>query len=491
MSGLDARAAADLAGAYGTPLNVIDEDVIRAGVRDFQRSFEAHWTGPARVLPAIKASTVMEVLRIVAGEVEGCDLFSEGELEAAISAGFDPRQMSLNGNGKLADPDFLARAVRLGVRITIDDLGEVPAIEQAAADAGVVAEVRLRMRPSLANYWRPSQFLSPGVPTHLASQAYKAGMPLADLLVAGTRINRSPHLELTGLHMHLGRHRADGRFWEAAMQATAEIVRRCLAEWPGWQPRELDIGGGFAGPGDAVGSEPSMLGEAIALGALSWLPRPAAGVRDRLVGSVLAAMRRPAHEAGHGGGTRAVAPRTEDYARLVCRGLQRELGGVLDLREVTLEVEPGRAIFTGAGSHLTRVLGVKRQREPVPWTWVLTDTSTAFLLDGLSEYVRYPAAVPAREPTASRMVADLVGMSCTADRIIADLDLPAEVAVGDLVVIAGTGAYNEMGASNFNSLPRPATVIVGADGHRLARRRETISDVFARDVGTGPGSDRR
>jgi diaminopimelate decarboxylase len=79
------------------------------------------------------------------------------------------------------------------------------------------------------------------------------------------------------------------------------------------------------------------------------------------------------------------------------------------------------------------------------------------------------------------MVADLVGMSCGFDTIIPDAALP-EVGPGDLVAFLDTGAYQEACASNFNAMPRPATVLVRDDTAAIVRRAETIEDVFGRDL---------
>ena len=83
------------------------------------------------------------------------------------------------------------------------------------------------------------------------------------------------------------------------------------------------------------------------------------------------------------------------------------------------------------------------------------------------------------------MVADLVGMSCGFDTIIPDAALP-EVEPGDVVAFLDTGAYQEACASNFNALPRPATVLVRDATATVVRRAETVEDVFRRDLGLRP-----
>jgi diaminopimelate decarboxylase len=60
--------------------------------------------------------------------------------------------------------------------------------------------------------------------------------------------------------------------------------------------------------------------------------------------------------------------------------------------------------------------------------------------------------------------------------------IPADVEVGDLLALLDTGAYQEVSMSNFNAIPRPATVLVTGDRTATVRQRETEQDVFRRDV---------
>jgi diaminopimelate decarboxylase len=78
------------------------------------------------------------------------------------------------------------------------------------------------------------------------------------------------------------------------------------------------------------------------------------------------------------------------------------------------------------------------------------------------------------------MKADVVGRSCYGDRLLGAVQLP-EVEVGDVFAFLDTGAYQEVSASNFNAMPRPAAVLVTGDRAAVIRRAETLDDVFRRD----------
>jgi diaminopimelate decarboxylase len=172
----------------------------------------------------------------------------------------------------------------------------------------------------------------------------------------------------------------------------------------------------------------------------------------------------------------------EEYAEVICASLSESLAtNGISSSDKTLEIEPGRACYADIGVHLSRVVNIKTESEPVPVCFVELDTTEMFLLDVHLEHNRWSQVVANRATEPATTVADLVGMSCGFDTIIPDAALP-DVAPGDLVAFLDTGAYQEVTASNFNAIGRPATVLVRDGTARVVRRAETIEDVFRRDV---------
>jgi diaminopimelate decarboxylase len=162
--------------------------------------------------------------------------------------------------------------------------------------------------------------------------------------------------------------------------------------------------------------------------------------------------------------------------------LRRELKqNGINVDGVRLQLEPGRAMYGDTGIHLATVKTVKRQTNPIPYTWVLTDTTYFFLAGGVLEHNRHPFVFVSNPEAPATQTADIVGHSCYADQIVIGARVP-EVEDGDVVALLETGAYQESSASNFNSLPRPASVLVHGDRAELIKRAETIADVYGRDV---------
>jgi diaminopimelate decarboxylase len=78
-------------------------------------------------------------------------------------------------------------------------------------------------------------------------------------------------------------------------------------------------------------------------------------------------------------------------------------------------------------------------------------------------------------------LADIVGRSCFADRFIPEVRIP-EIVRGDIIAILDTGAYQEVSASNFNAMPRPATVLVKGNSTEIIKCAESQDEVFSRDI---------
>jgi diaminopimelate decarboxylase len=428
-----------LADQYGTPLFVLSEAKIRANARTYLTALARHWIGAeVNVLPSIKANYLLAVRRILSEEGLGCDTFGPGELWAAKQCGVTPSLVSVNGSVK--SRELIRDAIEYGARITLDSAAEVPLVREEARKLGRRARVRVRIRPDYSALNEASDFDEDGATVYELATRYKPGVPTAELLALGPELLSAPELELTGLMGHIGRHRSDAEFWRKAIGAIVHLIGIVSREW-GWTPKEVDIGGGFATTRD-----------------------PTARLHERHAG-------------------RPPAPPIAEYCEMVAQATADALRAeAIDPAGITLEIEPGRSMFADTGLHLTRVRNVKREHTgELLRTWVETDTTEMFLTDGVMEHNRFTPIVCRAPDNPAVQTADMVGMSCQFDIIVPDAPLP-EVAAGDVLALPDAGAYLEGSATNFNALPRPATVLVNGDRSEIIKRAETVADVFARDV---------
>lgn len=467
--------ATELVREFGSPLFVISEDQVRRNVRRFQTAFQSGWTcGPVKILPALKANWNLAVQRVLAEEGCGADVYSPGELEIALQAGMDPALISVNGVPKSAA--HIERSLQAGARLTIDSLEDVRVLEALAPGLQNPARVRVRLRPA-TGYARATDFVAEGLmPTDLAALGYKGGLSLDESLEACRRVTKLNNVDLVGFHQHNGRHRATTDWWAAQMKAFARDMKVMCDALGGFVPKEIDIGGGYAIPRDphaaAVDrSAPLLYGALYVLSRL--LKVLGDGVRYSAIAPLVGIMKTAPNQ--------VMAPSVEEYARVVTTTLQTEMKRHgLDPTGVMLQLEPGRGIHGNAGIHLATVCSLKRQTRPMPWNVVTLDTSEFFLTAGRFEHHMHDHRVANRLGAPATLTADVTGRSCYADRLLGAVRLPA-VEVGDVFAFLDTGAYQEGSCSNFNAMPRPATVLVTGERASIIKRAEELADVLARE----------
>jgi diaminopimelate decarboxylase len=467
----------DLVQQFGSPLFVMSENQIRRNARCFQQAFQSGWpAGPVNVLPAAKANWLSAVLRILADEGCGCDVYSPGELSVALDAGFDPELISVNGVPK--DQPHIYRSIEQGVRITIDSVEEVDYIEKAAQELGRTAKVRLRLKPAISGFTDHTDFVAEGlVPTDIAALVYKGGLSFNEIMTIGPRLLDMNNVELVGFHEHHGRHHRSTRYWREQMRAFAREAGRVCQALGGFQPQEIDIGGGFAIPRDPFNamtdySEPLQLG---ALHAVSKALRPlGADRRYRVLARLIDTIATEPNQDR--------APSIEEYAQACTQTLREELPkNGIQIQGLVLQLEPGRSMHGNAGIHLTTVRNIKRLAQPIRWNLIIVDTTEFWFTGGRYEHHLHDYVFANKTGAPMEGKADIIGRSCYGDRLLPTVSVP-HVEVGDLLAMLDTGAYQEVSMSNFNAIPRPATVLVTDDQATIIRRRETEADVFRRDL---------
>jgi diaminopimelate decarboxylase len=176
------------------------------------------------------------------------------------------------------------------------------------------------------------------------------------------------------------------------------------------------------------------------------------------------------------------APSIEQYGQTTTTALLEALTkSGIDPTGVMLQLEPGRAIHGDAGVHLATVEATKKMTSPIRWNLVTIDTSEFWMTGGRFEHHLHDYVIANRLDASRTMKADVVGRSCYGDRLLGAVRLP-EVEVGDTFAFLDTGAYQEVSASNFNAMPRPAAVLVTGDRAAVIRRAESLDDVFRRDA---------
>ncbi|MCM8829475.1 MAG: diaminopimelate decarboxylase [Candidatus Omnitrophica bacterium] len=145
-----------------------------------------------------------------------------------------------------------------------------------------------------------------------------------------------------------------------------------------------------------------------------------------------------------------------------------------------LILEPGRYIVGNTAILLCRVLYVKRRQDK---NFVITDA-------GMNDLVRpafygsHHIIIPAKKSTGEKYIkADIVGPICeTGDYLGKDIEVPAHIKRGDILIVGSAGAYCFSMASNYNSRPRPCEIMVNKNREFVIRKREDYKALWAGEL---------
>ncbi len=420
---LGGLAASEIVDRVGSPVYVIDEVDFRGRALSWKKSFEG-WT----VYYAAKSFLCATVARWVAEEGLNLDVSSHGELLVALRAGFDAGRIALHGNNKSDEVLRLALTVGVG-RIVVDSSDEITRLERLTAELGVRATVLIRVTTGVEAHTHEY------IATAHEDQKFGLSITGGQALVGMVRCFHSPHIDLVGIHSHIGSQIFDTNGFEVAARRTLKLMAQ-FREATGVMLEELDLGGGF---GIAYTADDS--------------PATAADLAQGLKDIV-------AHE---------------------CRGF--------GLTVPNLSVEPGRAISGPAGTALYTVGTVKAVEIGGGLTrrYVSVD-------GGMSDNIRpalygadYSAVLANRASEARPLLSRVVGLHCEGgDILVRDVFLPGDIRPGDLIAVPASGAYSRSMASNYNHTPRPPVVAVRDGRLTTLVHRESLDDLLALDAGLNP-----
>ena len=219
---------APLAEEFGTPLYVTSEARLRHNIRAYHSAFP-----DAEKYFAVKANGNLTILRILAQEGAGADVFSCGELFMASLAGISKDKILFNGNSK-SEHDHKT-ALEAGVRISVDCSEELEALSCVAAKLNKWAEVMFRVNPDVSVKTHPK--IATGLKTS------KFGIPAAQVSQTYLKAMDLPGIDPVGLHCHIGSQILDVSPFAEAMSRMMDIAEEVVNA--GGNVQRIDIGGGL------------------------------------------------------------------------------------------------------------------------------------------------------------------------------------------------------------------------------------------------------
>ena len=428
-----------------SPVFVLDEADLRGRAASWAAAMhEEFWPSygmaGGEAFYAGKAFLTTKVAQWVLEEGMGIDTASRGELAVSLAAlqevdgektTTDATRLGLHGNGKTQAEIAVALTHHVG-HLVLDSLEEVELAARAVRElraSGVYGPEetgKVMVRLTTGVHAGGHEYISTGHEDQKFGLSVHGGAArqAIDAIIA------APELELHGLHSHIGSQILDLAGFREAVGIVLTL-RHEIAVDTGHLCPEVDLGGGY---GIAyTGADPVP-------------PSPA-----------------------------QVARTLAEAVRETCERLGDEVP--------TVSIEPGRAVAGPTTVTLYTVTGLKSVElgEGASRLYVSID-------GGMSDNIRpalyeaaYTALVANRRPDsqAGLVRSRVVGKHCeSGDVVVRDVDLPADLAVGDVLAVPATGAYGRSMASNYNLFTRPGVRWVREGESGWVLRPETIEDLI-------------
>lgn len=411
--------ASYLAEKYGTPLYVMDEEVVRENARALKGAIDKYYDSNGTITYASKALCIKEMCKIADSEGLGLDCVSGGELYTAKSAGFPMEKIHYHGNNKTDEEIRHGVMYRVG-KFIVDNPEELIRLNECAKEAGIRQKILLRITPGVEAHTH--EFIKTGQIDSKFGSAIATGA--ADSITAEAL--KLCNVELCGFHCHIG----SQIFQPEPFVEAAKVMLDFINEQEKKHKREfseLVLGGGF---GIRYTEEDNPLSyDEILKPVLTY-------VKDR---------------------------REKEKKALIHLGF-----------------EPGRAIAGPAGVTLYKVGGVKEI--PGIRTYVSVDggmgDNPRYILYG----AKYTFLIEGRCGQPKDKKVTVCGKCCESGDMLGEDIALGEVKSGDILAVLATGAYNYSMASNYNRVPRAPIVFVRGEESRVALRRETYEDMLRYDV---------
>lgn len=410
----------ELAGKYGTPLFLFDEDRIRHNCRVYTEAFAKYFPCGSMPLYASKACCFKEMLRIVSQEGFGFDLVSPGEIYTAAHSGVSLENAYYHSNDKTDADIRFAMDCGIGYFV-IESKDEALAVDAAAGERGIRQKVLLRLTPGIDTHTYAA------LNTGLVDSKFGVAIETGQAEELTEKILEMKNTELVGFHCHVG----SSVFSEDVFERSAVIMIDFIAEMEKkfrYRCAQLNLGGGY--------------------GVRYTVDDPYLNIEDKI---------------------RSVSETVK--SRCAKHGISIP----------SIQMEPGRSIVADAGMTLYTAGSIKSipgYKNYVSVDGGMTDNPRYALYR--ARYTCYDAS---RMNERFIYPCDLVGRCCESGDVIQPGVLMSEnIRRGDIIAVCTTGAYNYSMASNYNRIPRPAAVMLSGGESRIAVRRETLEDLSALDL---------
>jgi len=408
-----------LADQYGTPLYVYSGNTI---LDHFRRLDLALKGLDHEVAYAVKANSNLSVLRLLAQAGAGFDIVSGGELFRVIKAGGDPAHCTFAGVGKTREE--IIYALQQGIYcFNVESEAELAYLNEVAKELGVIAPAAVRVNPNVDA--KTHKYISTGKSENKFGIDFDAIEGLYD-----KASEQWKNVRMRGLQMHIGSQLTSVQPFVEAVKKVKPLAQALKDKH---QIEFWSIGGGIG----------IVYHDSLASGQLKWWQQQESESKPLSI---------------------------EEYGASVVP-LLKDLG-------LKILLEPGRYIVGNAGVLLTRCLYEKKGSAK---TFKIVDAGMNDLIRP-ALYEGHHEIAPVIEKSGDLVKADVVGPICeSGDFFCQDRPMP-DFQPGDVIALLSAGAYGFVMASNYNTRPLPAEILVDGENATLVRKRQTLDDVIAGEL---------
>ncbi|MCF0147914.1 MAG: diaminopimelate decarboxylase [Clostridium sp.] len=410
--------ASDLAKDYGTPLYVMDEQLLLDKCRGYIRGFKVKENNN-RVAFAGKAFLTIEMCKLINEEGLYLDVVSGGELYTAYKSGFPMEKIYFHGNNKTLEEINLG--IKLGVgRFIVDNIEEIARINEVAESYNKRQDIYLRLTPGIEahthDYIKTGQIDS------------KFGFaPVGNIIMEAVKKSLElDNINLVGLHCHIGSQIFETEPFKDAAEVMLKYIYDIKQE-TGHYIEELDLGGGF-GIYYSEGDAPKKI---------------------------------------------------EDYCKVILDTVEKVCYD-LEIKKPILTIEPGRSIVANAGTTLYTVGTIKDIpgiRKYLSVDGGMTDNIRPALYGA-----KYEALIANKALAPMDDKVTIAGKCCeSGDILINDIEIQ-KAEIGDILAVLSTGAYGFSMASGYNKIARPAVVFVRNGEARVVVKRQSYEDLIKEEL---------
>lgn len=408
----------ELAQTYQTPLYVFDEQLARKNCQEYMKHFKAKENNN-RVAYAGKAFLPLHMCRLIKDEGLYLDVVSGGELYTAHKVNFPMEKVLFHGNNKTIEE--IQMGLDLGVgRFVVDNYYELDLLEQFCKEKQMKQAIYLRITPGIEAHTHDY------IKTGQIDSKFGFTLTNGDLSECLSNFHQYQHLELIGLHAHIGSQIFDVTPFLDEVDIMMRLVKE-IQECYDIQIKEVDLGGGMG---------------------VYYTKKDQPKTIQQFCEAII------------------------ERAAASCEALGIEVP--------ILVIEPGRSIVANAGSTLYTVGSMKD----------IKDVRTYVSVDGgMTDNIRpslyqagYECSIVTKMRTGEPKQVTIAGKCCeSGDILITDVDIKG-IETGDILIIASTGAYGYSMSSNYNKIPKAAIVSVLNGEAQVICKRQSLEELLSLEV---------